>query len=438
MNDVPLTLPRVFRFWLPLAATWLMMAVEGPFLAAVIARLPEPTYNLAAYGVAFSLALVAEAPVIMIMSAATALARNRLSYLRLRTFTHALNAGVTLAMAVALLPPVFDWIANGLIGLPSDVASRTHTSLLILLPWPATIGLRRLYQGVLIRHGLTRRVAYGTIVRLVAMFGTAFVLARHGGIEGAWVGAAALTMGVSCEAVASRAMSGAAIRSLLVQTGEATGAASSYRGLTRFYYPLALTTLLSLGIHPVVTFFVGNSRASLESLAVLPVVGSLIFIFRSLGLAYQEVVIALIGDHHQGYRVLRRFGVLLAVGVIAGLALIAWTPLSGIWFRTVSGLSPDLAAFAIAPTRILALIPGLTVLLSFQRAILVVRNTTNGITWATIIEVIGVVAVLWIGISQLNAIGAVAAAAALLIGRIGANLYLVPALRARGSEGVRE
>ena len=431
MSDATLTQGRIFRFWLPLAATWLMMAVEGPFLAAVIARLAEPIFNLAAYGVAFSLALVAEAPVIMLMSAATALARNRLSYIRLRTFTHVLNAGVTLAMGLMLLPPVFDAIADGLIGLPPEVASRTHISLLILLPWPAAIGIRRLYQGVLIRNGLTRRVAYGTVVRLVAMFGTAFVLARHGGVEGAWVGAAALTMGVSCEAVASRFMSGGAIRTLLAKAGEATGAAASYRALTRFYYPLALTTLLSLGIHPVVTFFVGNSRASLESLAVLPVVGSLIFIFRSLGLAYQEVVIALIDDQHQGYRALRLFAILLGIAVIAGLALIAWTPLSGIWFRTVSGLSPDLAAYALAPTRILALIPGLTVLLSFQRAILVVRNTTNGITWATIIEVVGVIAVLWIGISQLNAIGAVAAAAALLIGRIGANVYLIPALRSR-------
>ncbi len=431
MNDEALSLRGVFRFWLPLAATWLMMAVEGPFLAAVIARLAEPTYNLAAYGVAFSLALVAEAPVIMIMSAATALARNRLSYIRLRTFTHALNAGVTLAMAFSLFPPVFDLLANRLIGLPPEVASRTHAALLILLPWPAAIGLRRLYQGVLIRHGQTRRVAYGTIVRLAAMIGTAFILARHGEIEGAWVGAAALSMGVSCEAVASRFMSGAAIRRILAQAGEATGAASSYWGLTRFYYPLALTTLLSLGIHPVVTFFVGSSRASLESLAVLPVVSSLIFVFRSIGLAYQEVVIALIGDQHQGYRVLRSFAILLAVSVIAGLALIAWTPLSGLWFRTVSGLSTELAAFALAPTRILVLIPGLTVLLSFQRAILVVRNTTSGITWATIIEVVGVVAVLWVGITVFDAIGAVAAAAALLIGRIGANVYLVPALRER-------
>jgi len=406
-----------------------MMAVEGPFLAAMIARLAEPVFNLAAYGVAFSLALVVEAPVIMIMSAATALARNRLSYIRLRTFTHALNAGVTLAMVVALLPPVFNAIAYGLIGLPPEVAFRTHIALLILLPWPAAIGIRRLYQGVLIRHRLTRRVAYGTVVRLAAMFGTAFVLARDGRLEGAWVGAAALTMGVSCEAVASRFMAAGALRKLMAVPGVATGAVASWVALTRFYYPLALTTLLSLGIHPVVTFFVGNSRMPLESLAVLPVIGSLVFIFRSLGLAYQEVVIALIGDEQEGYVPLRTFGILLSLGVAVGLSLIAWTPLAGVWFRNVSGLTDELAAFALTPVRILSIIPGLTAVLSFQRAVMVIRNTTNRVTLATIIEVAGTVVVMWVAISFLNAIGAVAAASALLIGRIGANLYVAPAMR---------
>ncbi len=431
MIETNLTQPRIFRFWLPLAATWLMMAVEGPFLAAMIARLAEPVFNLAAYGVAFSLALVVEAPVIMIMSAATALARNRLSYIRLRTFTHALSAGVTLAMVVALLPPIFNAIAYGLIGLPPEVASRTHIALLILLPWPAAIGIRRLYQGVLIRHRLTRRVAYGTVVRLAAMFATAFALAHDGRVEGAWVGAAALTMGVSCEGVASRFMAARALRKLMAVPGVATGAAASWVALTRFYYPLALTTLLSLGIHPVVTFFVGNSRMSLESLAVLPVIGSLVFIFRSLGLAYQEVVIALIGDEQEGYVPLRTFGLLLSLGVAVGLSLIAWTPLAGVWFRNVSGLTDELAAFALTPTRILAVIPGLTTILSFQRAVMVIRSTTNRVTLATIIEVVGTVVVMWVAISVLDAVGAVAAASALLIGRIGANLYLAPAMRAK-------
>ena len=46
-----------------------MMAVEGPYLAAVVARLPDPTLGLAAYGVAIALAVLMEAPVIMLLSA---------------------------------------------------------------------------------------------------------------------------------------------------------------------------------------------------------------------------------------------------------------------------------------------------------------------------------------------------------------------------------
>jgi hypothetical protein len=429
MNDPSLTQARIARFWAPLAATWLMMAVEGPFLAAVIARLPEPTYNLAAYGVAYSLALVVEAPVIMLMSATTALARNRRSYLRLRTFSHILNGGVTLLMLVTLMPPVFDLLARGLIGLPPEVASRAHVALLILLPWPGTIGVRRFYQGVLIRHDLTRRVAYGTIVRLGAMTAVAVLLAIDGRAEGAWIGAAALSAGVCAEAATAAAMARRPVRQLLTNPGEPPRAAAGYGALTRFYYPLALTTLLSLGIQPVITFFVGNSRAALESLAVLPVVFALVFIFRSLGLAYQEVVIALMGDCGQGYRPLRRFGLVLGTLVVLGLSLIAWTPLSGLWFRVVSGLSSELAEFALAPARILALYPGLTALLSFQRAVLVARGTTAAVTWATAVEVIGVVIVLWLAIIQLDAVGAIAAAAALLVGRLGANALLAPTLR---------
>ncbi len=84
---VPVTTRRILAFWTPLAATWLMMSVEGPFLAALIARLAAPRENLAAYGVAFALALIVESPIIMMLSASTALVDSREAYLRLRNFT---------------------------------------------------------------------------------------------------------------------------------------------------------------------------------------------------------------------------------------------------------------------------------------------------------------------------------------------------------------
>lgn len=430
VNDLPhLTLRQVFVFWLPLAFTWLMMATEGPFLAAVIARLTAPTYNLAAFGVSFSLALIVEAPIIMIMSAATALVRDRSSYVTMRTFTTALNAAVTLAMVVLVLPPVFNLLAMGLIDLPPEVASRAHVATMILLPWPSAIGFRRFYQGVLIRHGLTRLVAYGTVVRLAAMAATALTLFRVHEIEGCWVGASALSAGVTLEAVASRIMAHGTVRRLLVSSQAPGTEPLTYRSITVFYYPLALTSLLTLGLHPVVTFFMGHSRASLESLAILPVVLSLVFIFRALGLAYQEVGIALMGEQFEGYATLRTFAALLGGAVVIGLALIAWTPLSTIWFERVSGLTADLTRIALTPTRILTIIPGLTVLLSFQRGILVSLKDTGRITWATAIEVVVAVTSLAVGVFIVDGVGVVVAAAALVIGRIGANGYLASALR---------
>ncbi len=334
-----LTQGRIFAFWLPLAATWLMMATEGPFLAAVIARLADPVPNLAAYGVALSIALLVEAPIIMIMSAATALVRGRESYFAMRNFTNALNATITLLMLIVVAPPVFDAIAHSLLGLPDDVARLAHTSAALLLPWPAAIGFRRFYQGVLIRRGLTRLVAYGTVIRLTGMAVTALALFGRPGIEGAWIGAASLSAGVTLEALAARAMAHRSVSELKRSTSP--GPPLGYWAIVIFYYPLAVTTILNLGLMPIVTFFMGHAPSSLESLAVLPVVGSLVFVFRALGLAYQEASVALIGDRFEGYQPLRRFALLLGAAVTVGLGVIAWTPLSQVWFEQVSGLSPS-------------------------------------------------------------------------------------------------
>ncbi len=79
------------------------MSIEGPILTAVIARLLEPKFNLAAYGVAFNIALFIEAPIIMILSAATALVKDYGSFARLRNFTYTLNGIITMFMVGCLL-----------------------------------------------------------------------------------------------------------------------------------------------------------------------------------------------------------------------------------------------------------------------------------------------------------------------------------------------
>jgi hypothetical protein len=418
-----ITKKKIFIFWLPLAATWLMMAFEGPFLAAIIARLTEPKYNLAAWGVAFSFALIIEAPIIMIMSASTALVENRQSFEKLRNFTYILNGLITLVILTFLIPTIFNFISITLIGLPEEVARLTHLATLILIPWPGAIGYRRFYQGILIRNNLTRRVAYGTVIRLSSITATALLLFFYADVPGVTVAAIALSVGVTVEAVASRVMVYKTVRSLPDRIGEEKPL--TYRQIFQFYYPLALTSMLALGVHPLVAFFVGHSLMALESLAVLPVINSLVFIFRAMGLSYQEVAITLIGKKGEFYSVVKDFALILGLSVVIILGIIAFTPLASFWFGKVSGLSIDLVHFSIFPLQMMVLMPGLSVMLSFQRALQVSARKTGYLTWATLLEVLGIISFLFLLTFYLNMVGAIAATTAFVLGRILANLFLL-------------
>ena len=430
MHDVetaePLTYRRIAGFWTPLAGTWLMMAVEGPFLTAVIARLPGPTENLAAFGVAVAVAFIVESPVIMLLSGSTALVRDRSSYVALRRFAQMLNAALTVVMLLLLVPPVYETMTGTLLNLPRDVAELTRGALILLLPWPGAIGYRRFLQGTLVRHNMTRRVAYGTVVRLTFMAVGGLLGAFVLELPGAWVGALGLTAGVVAEALASRVMARGIVAELLAGRRERAGSEIlTQTAIASFYFPLATMSILAMALHPLVTFFLGRSRMAIESLAVWPVVLGLAFLFRSLGLSYQEVTIALMGERGEHYEKLRNFAAVLAVAVSGGLALIAFTPLAMVWFRSVSGLPVELAELALLPIRIAALLPALTVLMAFQRALLVSARLTRPLTAATVVELGAIAAVLSLGIFGLELVGAVAAIAAVTIGRIAGNAFLV-------------
>lgn len=400
------------------------MAFEQPFLIAFIARLNDAKFNLAAFGIAGSFAMIIESPIIMLMSASTALVTGRNSYKKLKSFTDILNAGITGIQLIFLIPPVFNYIVIRLMEVPEDVARIAHIALIIFLPWAASIGYRRFYQGILIRNNLTRRVTYGTLVRLsvIVIIG---LLLYTAGVKGAYVGAGAMSLAVICEAIATRMMVSATLKSLIQKEDTGNGNLN-LRSITKFYFPLALTSILSIGVHPFVTFFLGRSYMPVESLAVLPVVSSLVFIFRSLGLSYQEVNIALIGKEKQNYTILRNFAVYLGLLVTILITVLAFTPLADLWFINVSGLSTELADLSFLPLQIMILLPAMTVLLNFQRSSLIVNGTTGPISAATAVELIVIIMVLLVSVVFLNFTGVVAASIAFIAGKGLSNIYLTP------------
>jgi hypothetical protein len=321
-------------------------------------------------------------------------------------------------MAVLIVPPVFDFVALRLIGLEPDVAGLAGRSMIFLILWPAAIGFRRFYQGILIRNGRPQAVTWGTVIRLSTMSATGLCAALVLRLPGASVGAAALGVGVLAEGAASWAMARPILHAMRRQTEEecAFGRSLTAAGVMRFYAPLALTSFLSFFINPLTTFFLARGRAPLESLAVLPVVVGLAFVFRTGGIAMQEVVIALAGDAGENVRLLGRFSLRLGAASTAALAAVVFTPLAAVWYGTVSGLAPDLAAFAFLPGALLVLLPFLESVLSYQRGVFVKAHRTAPISVAVAAQLAVTSAVFAAMVMGLKTIGAVAIGPALTAG----------------------
>jgi hypothetical protein len=413
----------VVRTWWPLAASWVLMALEGPTLNLVVARLADPKIHLAAYGsLVYPLALLIEAPIIMLLAASTALCRDRGSFERIRRFMHVTGAVLTAVHAAVAFTPLYGLVTRDLLGAPEAIVGPARIGLMIALPWTWAIAYRRFHQGVLIRFGHSVSVGIGTGIRLLA---DATVLAAGyflTNLPGTAVAACALIGGVLSEA----AYVGLRVRPVLRENFPASGGSATaltMRAFLRFYVPLSLTSIISLGAQPILTAAISRMPNPLESLAAWPVVSGLIFLFRSAGVAYNEVVISLVRQPGSA-PTLRRFAGVLAAATTGGMLLIAATPLSRVWFGTITGLSDDLVLLSQAAVWFALLLPAVAAYQSWLQAVILHSERTRAVTEAVLVYLVVVTAVLWVGIAWGRVSGIYVAPVAMTIAEVARNGWL--------------
>jgi len=420
----PMGLRRVLHTWWPLAASWLLMGVELPTLSAVVARLPDPKIHLAAYGgVVFALSLIIEAPIIMLLAASTALSKDMASYRRVRQFTWIAGATLTALHILIAFTPLYYWVVRDLLGAPPEIIEPARLGLRIMTPWTWAIAYRRFNQGVLIRFGHSEAVGVGTAVRLLA---DATVLVAGyllgGRVPGIVVATSAVIAGVLTEA----AFVGWRVRPVLREelgVSPPVEPPLTWLAFFRFYIPLALTSLLFLVAQPLGSGAMGRLPQALNSLAVWPVVNGLVFMLRSLGVAYNEVVVALL-DEEGSSGPLWRFTLYLGGATVLLLLLIAATPLSQWWFGVVSHLPPELVPLARSALWIALPWPGLSVLQSWYQGAILHSRRTGAITEAILIFLTVGVSTLGVGLLWRGAPGIYIALGAFVIGTTAQTVWL--------------
>ncbi len=419
----PLSMRRIAQTWWPLAASWLLMGLQLPAVSAVVARLPDPKVNLAAYGgVVFPLSLIIEAPIIMLLAASTALSKDWDSYLKLRRFMLRAGALLTALHVLVAFTPLYYAVVVGLIGAPAEIVEPARVGLMIMTPWTWAIAYRRFNQGVLIRFGLSRSVGVGTVIRLCADGLVLAVGYSMGSVPGVVVAATAIIVGVVTEAVYVGLRVQPVLRDHLKQA-EPIESPLTFNAFLAFYVPLAMTSLLNLLVQPIGSAALSRMPHALESLAVWPVVSGLIFMLRSIGIAYNEVVVALL-DEPGAAASFRRFTALLTALTSGLLLIVVATPLAGFWFGRVSALTPPLAMLAQRALWIALPIPGLNVLQSWYQGAIVHSRHTRGITEAVGIFLLTSSAILWAGVAWGQVAGVYVGLAAFGVGSLAQTAWL--------------
>ena len=404
---------KILKTWLPLAASWMLMAVEMPAITAVMARLVHPEISLAAHGaVVFPIALIIEAPIIMLLAASVALCKDWASYQRIYRFMMITGFVLTVLHLLVAFTPLFDVVVTQILGVPKEIVEPARIGLRIITPWTWAIAYRRFQQGVLIRFGHSDAVGVGTLIRLttdavVLIFGLII-----GSIPGYIIGASAQALSTLAEAIY------AGIRVQPVLRDQLKPASSdeilTWKAFYSFYIPLAMTSFLSLVWQPIGSAALSRMPRALDSLAVWSVVSGLVFMLRSTGMAFNEVVVALL-DQEGSSIYLRKFATRLFSVVSISHFLIAATPLAFLWFKYLSGLSPALVDLAVIGFFFALPMPGLNVLQSWYQGAILFGKHTQGIPESMAIFLLTVLVILGGGVLWGKAAG-------LYVGMIGFSL----------------
>ncbi len=384
----------ILRFWLPLCASWVLMLAEGPVVSAVVNRLPDAVTQLAAVGLVVSLAVTIESPIINLLATATALAHDARAYRETRRFSLHWLIALTAVSILLVLPPVFDLVVVRWLGAPTGIARWVHPALTVMIPWSAAVGWRRFLQGVLIAANRTGAIVRGTVLRLAVSAGGAVALAFGTDLRGAVVGATALVAGVIFEAayITRRA------RPIIAALPEVGEEEVTYRRLAAFHLPLAMTSVVTLLMQPLVAATLARLDRPVATLAAWPILFQFLLLARAAAYALPEAVIAL-RKRPESESAVRRFSLsLTGLGLLA-MTLFALTPLSGFYLERLQGAAGEVVEIArVGFVYLIPLVP-LATLISWRRGELMHRGRTGPIHTAMMVRLAVTVALLVVGLA---------------------------------------
>ena len=340
-----------------------------------MARMPEATLILAAFGLAWGLVSVLSSPLAQLRYAGLVLVEDK------RDFWRALHYAGVLALLMMAVQWLFGGtflslqLLEGLHMLDADTAQLVRTIMVWLLPMPLLRGITQLGVGVLTRGKRTGHVTVAAALSVAAGFVSVLVLLQ---VEAVWAYPIWLpilvlyaTMVTECAVVLWYLW-----RFFVHDLPDSLDRAPiSYTAIFRFTWPLALMNFMQEFSRPLINLFIVRGMNGAEAMAVMTVAYTLgQWPYRWLNEMralmppfYQEV---------RAYRPFLRYAYACGLVAFAICILLFWTPLRTVILEQLIGLKPALAELSRTPLQIYSFFPLVVLHRSYFHSIAFVERRT--------------------------------------------------------------
>jgi len=343
------TTGRYWSFFWPLTLTGLAMVLARQCQNGALGRFEDATRQLAIFAYAWSTFHLFNSPVVFVPQMTNVLARSPDARRKCLLFTVAIASALTVPVLVLAFTPVGRILLPMVFPVDEPTARTIVMYLRYLSPLILIGGLRQYLTGLLVQSRRTGLVTVLQTFSLAAILGMLIL-----GLQLGWSAVRTLATAQVTSAAATMLATWVMERKFRRPMLAAGAGTLGYGRILRFFWPVAMTSVMFSLSRPILYSFAGSVAAGVATVAALRVAGDLAMVFQNCLNQFRHVFVTFGRGDLAG---IRRFLLRVWLGVTALMVFVAVSPVSTWFFRDMLGVKPDVLPMARQVFAVLCLAP---------------------------------------------------------------------------------
>lgn len=397
------TLKEQLWFYVPMAATSVLMIATHSFFNAALSRLPSPKIYISAFAVAKGLMHIFESPIIMIRQAVSTLVSDARSYFRVRKFFILLTLLTVGALALVAFTGLSEWLFSNVIGVEGRVLEEAIIIFSVFVFFPAAAALRNFMQGIAVKLDRTPLFTVATFCRMLYVFVLILLVDQLSFLPGAIFAGLMFFTAVGMEGLVLLIGVKLSERDIAGRLDEITEQEEkdgqdqytikkmNNAYIFRFFWPLIITSIIHMAATPLVNMGLARSADPDVALSAFSVAWSLGLLVLSPAFMFHQQVINYFDRTREKTKSIKVFGFILGLLIVLVMALLGFTSLGYLIMRNLIGAPEDIVVQAVDVFRLMLFMGPVIMGREFYWGVLMKEGKTGYVSKAKVTHLISLV-----------------------------------------------